>query len=97
MHYSETLGEIFCCLQKLAVRIKKRNFQIALRLPEGLSRAMVEAFNKDRVNMFFSDVEKIFASINVKDYLSLFTNCDETVLSSVPNSSNKVFAVKRTK
>ena len=76
---------------------KKRNPQVALRVPEGLSKARAEAFNKDRVDMFFNDVEKLFASIDLKDYPSLVTNCDETGLSSVPNSSNKVFAVKGTK
>ena len=73
---------------------KKRHPRLALRVPEGLSKARAEAFNKERVETFFNDVKKVYQDLNLENCPSIIYNCDETGLSTVPGNSTKVLALK---
>nr|XP_047146869.1 uncharacterized protein LOC124819373 [Hydra vulgaris] len=73
---------------------RKRHTQLTLRIPEGLSRARAEAFNENRVQTFFNDLQPFYEQLDIKNYPNLIYNCDETGLSSVPNVSVKVIALK---
>lgn len=76
---------------------KARHPKLALRHPEGLSKARAEAFNRDRVENFFRDIQKIYQQLDLNNFPSLVYNCDETGLSSVPSKTSKVIALKGTR
>lgn len=60
--------------------------------------ARAEAFNKFQIEQFFKDVTERAAELQIfESYPNLIYNCDETGLSTVPNSSKKVLALKGTR
>lgn len=74
---------------------RKRNPSISLRVAENLSVTRAEAFNEARIRNFFNEVAEKSEMLDIfDDYPNLVYNCDETGLSTVPNSSNKVLAVR---
>lgn len=74
---------------------RNRNPSIALRIAENLSTARAEAFNPQRISDFFKEVKEQSAHLDIFDnFPNLVYNCDETGLSTVPNSSKKVLASK---
>nr|XP_047135287.1 MFS-type transporter clz9-like [Hydra vulgaris] len=81
-------------VQRLLYMADRGHTQLTLRIPEGLSRARAEAFNENRVQTFFNDLQPFYEQLDIKNYPNLIYNCDETGLSSVPNVSVKVIALK---
>lgn len=74
---------------------KERHPRIAVRVAENLSAARAEAFNPDRVSAFYNSTVDVTANLGIYDeHPGLVYNCDETGLSSVPNSNRKVIAMK---
>jgi hypothetical protein len=60
-----------------------------LTLPvAGLSASRAEVFNEARIQHYFEELKVLFG------YPTLLYNCDETGMSSVPNSTTKVLAKK---
>ena len=73
---------------------RKRNPDLSLRKPEGLSAARAQAFNKERVDSYFNDLRELFDLLNLRDFPQLVYNTDETGISTVPNNPSKVIAQK---
>lgn len=73
---------------------KKRHPNVTVRVPERLSKARAEAFNKTRVDNFFQDARKVYGDLEIQNLPVLVNNCDETGLSSVPSTASKVLTKK---
>lgn len=76
---------------------RNRHTDLSTRIAENISTSRAEAFNEQRVNTFFEDVRKVIEDLQIEGYPQLHYNCDETGLSSVPNSSKRVIAKKGAK
>jgi hypothetical protein len=76
---------------------QKRFPKLSIRVAENLSVGRAEAFNKERIDAFFNEAYKVLVDNDVLTFPNLIYNCDETGLSSVPNTSLKVLAEKGTK
>ena len=74
---------------------KKRHPKITVRIPERLSKARAETFNRIRVDNFFKHAEKVYEDLGIQNMPTLIYNCDETGLSSVPSTTRKVLAKKQ--
>lgn len=72
---------------------KGRHPDVSLRMAQHLSCARAEAFNEVRVHNFFKDLSATYDRCG-SVFPDLIYNCDETGLSSVPNSSKRVVARK---
>ena len=86
------MGSPFKTSYEWWLSFKRRHSNISLRVAEGLSSARAEAFCKTRVASFFEEAKKVYDEENFHDFPMLIYNCDETGLSSVPNSTSKVLA-----
>lgn len=69
---------------------RKRNPELSLRKPEGLSTNRAQAFNKERVDSYFEIVTALLKDVDPR----LILNIDETGLSSVPNTPQRVLSLK---
>jgi hypothetical protein len=73
---------------------KGRFPQLSIRVTENISTSRAEAFNKQRISSFFVEAASVLASAGVTYSPHLIYNCDETGITSVPNTSQRVVALK---
>jgi hypothetical protein len=59
---------------------KKRHLELSLRKPECLSRGRAEAFNQNRVDLFYAEAKSVIPDDSDKRHV---WNCDETRLMNV--------------
>lgn len=68
----------------------KRNSEVKLRVPDNTSINRIRAFSREKVDLFFSNVKKVFNKNSCPPHR--IYNMDETGISKVQKKSAKIYA-----